>query len=664
MGHLDQISVRLVIANATAGVVLGGLFAALAYDQIASLGAEDIAVLDRQIRQHYQDETKSLTDAVVSAIGHYRDRAASGELSLEEAQRLARQHLASISYADGGYFWAHTYDPKAPTQATMIAHPISALDGRDISENRYSSGSREGEVVMGWQVDALGRRIPGKEAAPLFQQMNRLVAASGGGHVNYEWPRKGDKTYIAKVSYVALVPEWNWVVGTGMYIDDVDKAVAVAASNVEARISGTISRLLMTMAVVTISAVLIALYMGRWLRRRVSVVIQRLRDIAEGDGDLTQRLDATSQDSLGELAEWFNTFVSRIQSMLQGVAESSAPLQNSVLSLNSISSTLAGTTEEIRSQSQSVASSMHAMRDRLRGVAGAADNAAGGVARVAAANEELSSNALSLSGSVDALSGNLGSIVTAIEEMNTSLNEVSHRCADSAEASRRSSDIAEDAKARMATLFEAAKRIGKVVELIEDIADQTNLLALNATIEAASAGDAGRGFAVVANEVKALAKQTANATEEIAQQMSAMLQETDLAMKKIQEVTEHSQEVTNLSSMIAAAVEQQSATTHGISDNVQQSADRAHEMALAVEEMSSGVGELTQQAAEVSKSVDNIARDVQAVASGAEEIAARVTQFDGALSKTASNAHQVTTAASGMKSVATRLSDMVARFTV
>ncbi|MCA9553711.1 MAG: cache domain-containing protein [Myxococcales bacterium] len=664
MGKIDGISARLVAANAFAAAGLSGMFALFAYQQIASLGADDAASLEREIRAQTQQATADLTGAAVSAIGHYRDLEDRGVLTRDEAQAQARAHLARIAYGEGGYFWAHTYDPANPGAVTMVAHPIAALVGKDISQNKYSSGAKQGEVALGYLVDELGHRVQGAEGRPLFQQMNHVVATKGEGHVAYDWPRKGAEAYLPKISHVRLVPGWNWVLGTGVYTDDVDRAVASMTSRVDERVSAALARLLGIMALVVASGILVAVFMGRWLRRRVNLVTERLRDIAEGDGDLTQRLDDSSSDSLGELAQWFNTFVSRIQTMLKGVAESSTPLNGSIQSLNHVSNNLAGTTDQIRTQSHEVMTSMADMRDRLSAVATAAKSAARGVSAVAAANEQLSSNARSVSGSVEGLSSNLNSIAAATEEMNLSLTEVSRRCAESAQASERSSHVAADASARMSTLFEAAKRIGTVVELIEDIADQTSLLALNATIEASSAGEAGRGFAVVANEVKALAKQTASATEVIAQQMSSMLQETDAAVSQIREVTEHAAEVNSLTSMIAAAVEQQSATTLGIAEHVQQSAGRAREISMAVDEMSAGIGELTAQAAQVSGNVDSIAKDVNTAANQAAQAASTVTRFDGALSQTATDATEVSSAASGMSSVASQLTDMVARFTV
>ncbi|CAN0521292.1 unnamed protein product, partial [Laminaria digitata] len=425
------------------------------------------------------------------------------------------------------------------------------------------------------------------------------------GFVHYTWPRKGATAYLPKISYVQAIPEWNWVVGTGLYVDDVQAVVQEMRTAVTERVVVSSQRMLVMAVLMVAGSTLVAMLLGMWLRRRIGVVIDRLKDIAEGDADLTQRLAVDEGDSLGELSSWFNTFLERLQHMLRSVADSSGPLGESV-----------------------------AMNRRLSGVASAADQAAGGVATVASANEQMSSNVSGIATSVEALSLNVTTIASAISEMDSAISEVSRSCAETADASRRSAGKADDAMQQMRTLTAAAQRIFKVAQ---DIADQTNLLALNATIEAASAGEAGRGFAVVANEVKELAKQTASATEEISSQMGSMLGDTESAMARIQEVTEHSAEVMSLAGMIAAAVEQQTATTNEISGN---------------------------NAAEVSQGVQMIATDVTEIAEGSADVANNVAQFNGAVSQTAANAGEVSTAASGMRSVADQLSHMVAQFTL
>lgn len=664
MSQFDRISLRLVSVNVVSGIALGAILSVIAYHQISDQGASDVDNLRRHSMQRYQEQTRTLTETAVSALTRYKALADSGDMSVEEAQSLARDHLASLTYSGGGYFWAHTIDVASSGTAVMVSHPKRSLEGRDISNLPYSSGPLKTEVIMGILVDGEGVEIEGGTRRPLFLQMNYVIAQSNAGFVKYLWPRKGQKKNLPKISYVQRLEGWNWVVGTGVYVDDVDTVVAGMAASVQEGLDASANTMLATLGVGIAFVVIAALYMGFWLRRRVGLVTERLRDIAEGDADLTQRLDAHGRDSLGELAGYFNVFVGRIQGMLKSVAASSDPLTASVATLDGISGNLAGTTEQIRGQSGMIAHNMVDMRDHLGGIADSAEAASGAMTTVAAANEQMSAGVRSVSQSVNSLSTNVNSVATAISQMDTSLNEVSRNCAETAEASRRSSGTADEAMAQMGALASGAKKIGKVVALIEDIADRTNLLALNATIEAARAGDAGKGFSVVANEVKELAKQTSGATEEIAEQMNSILRDTDSAVLKIQEVNEHSAHVMSLADMIAAAVEEQTSTTSSISGNLQAVASRAQEISLAVEEVSAGIAEITHNAAEVSSTVHSIATDVTAVAEGSNQAADNVARFDGAVSKTAANAEEVSSAASGMRGVANRLSEMVAQFTV
>ncbi len=662
--YIDGISLRLILVNAGAGVLFGSVFAYMAYTQIQGQGDADIDALALHSMGRYQEQTKTLAETAVSTLLSYKARADSGEMTLQEAQAAARDHLASITYSGGGYFWAHTWDKATPQSITMVSHPKRALEGKEIGKLPYSSGEQKGEVILGRPVDASGNPITSGQALPLFQMMNKVVEGSGSGFVHYTWPRKGATAYLPKISYVQAIPEWNWVVGTGLYVDDVQAVVQEMRTAVTDRVVVSSQRMLIMAVLMVAGSTLVAMLLGMWLRRRIGVVIDRLKDIAEGDADLTQRLTVEEGDSLGELSSWFNTFLERLQHMLRSVADSSGPLGESVVSLDGISTNLAGTTAHIRGQSSSISDTMQAMNQRLSGVASAADQAAGGVATVASANEQMSSNVSGIATSVEALSLNVTTIASAISEMDSAISEVSRSCAETADASRRSAGKADDAMQQMRTLTAAAQRIFKVAQLIEDIADQTNLLALNATIEAASAGEAGRGFAVVANEVKELAKQTASATEEISSQMGSMLGDTESAMVRIQEVTEHSAEVMSLAGMIAAAVEQQTATTNEISGNVNQSAVRAEEISTSLQEMTVGIAEITKNAAEVSQGVQMIATDVKEIAEGSADVTDNVAQFNGAVSQTAANAGEVSTAASGMRSVADRLSHMVAQFTL
>jgi methyl-accepting chemotaxis protein len=214
---------------------------------------------------------------------------------------------------------------------------------------------------------------------------------------------------------------------------------------------------------------------------------------------------------------------------------------------------------------------------------------------VAAASEEASTN--------------VQSVASATEELSSSVNEISRQVQESARMANEAVDQARKTNDRVSQLSKAAGRIGDVVELINTIAAQTNLLALNATIEAARAGTAGRGFAVVASEVKALAEQTAKATEEIGQQVTGIQAATEESVGAIKEISDTIEKLSEISSTIAAAVEEQGAATQEISRNVQQAAHGTQQVSSSITNVQRGASETGSASAQVLSSAQSLSSD-------------------------------------------------------
>ncbi|MEM6980786.1 MAG: methyl-accepting chemotaxis protein, partial [Planctomycetota bacterium] len=324
-----------------------------------------------------------------------------------------------------------------------------------------------------------------------------------------------------------------------------------------------------TLLVVVIAVGVIA-FVARLLTRQlmapIDATVSTLRDIAEGEGDLTRRLDENQIGELGDLAVNFNRFATRIHDIVRSIANNSSSLTSASNQVSQSATSLSEGAMQSKTQSSTVSS----------------------------AAEELSINMENMSKSTSEMSDGIVSVSSAVEEMKQTIAEIAQNAERSAAVAGDASDAARVSNEKVGSMGDAANEIGRVIEVIQDIAEQTNLLALNATIEAARAGESGKGFAVVATEVKELAKQTAAATDDIRSRIEAMQRSTGDAVDSIATISSVIDRVNELYSMIASAVEEQNITTGQIAGHVTSTAELAQTVARGVSESASASREITQ----------------------------------------------------------------------
>ncbi|WP_207455199.1 cache domain-containing protein [Azospirillum sp. SYSU D00513] len=534
--------ILLLPAVASIALVLAGFLS------IRMIG--DITLSEHQAR------ARVVTESAVKIVESFEGRAARGEMPLEAAQDAAKQALRAIRY-DGNEY--------------VIAR---GLDGVIIVNGLFKD--REGS-----------KSIDNKDANGTFFSREMIQAAQGGGAFTYYlWPKKPDTPPLRKATYSKLTPGWKWVVGSGVYLDDVEAATRENAL----RAAGVI-------AVLALLSFAAALWLGRRITRPILDLGRATHRLADGDLSVTVP-GLERRDEIGTMAQAVAVLKERSAEAARLGTEQERLKEQAAEERRAEMRTLAdGFEASVKAMVDAMASSAAQMRVSADSMTAAASTASGETTAASAAAEQTSAN--------------VGTVASATEELSASIHEISRQIAQSSQIASDAVSRSERANAAIEALAESVKRVGDVVAMISGIAGQTNLLALNATIEAARAGEVGKGFAVVASEVKTLATQTAKATEEIQATVAEIQSMTGAAVSAIQGIGDSVTRIDEVTSAVSAAVVEQGAATREIAGNIQQAAEGTRQVAGNVTAAQRAVIETGNVASGVLDAAGLMSREVQ-----------------------------------------------------
>jgi len=443
-----------------------------------------------------------------------------------------------------------------------------------------------------------------------------------------------------------------------------NKAVSILTAQSEAKIT-LLKTVLISALLITILLVGLSLYLARRvLFTPIDSFLSMLRDISEGEGDLTKSIDVTTNDEIGELARYFNTFLARLKKMIGEIKSNASTLSDHSQNLYSASSQMEIDTGSMSANAKSLSVTSGEVNTNVETVATAAEVASANVTNVSAATEEVSNKIVQVASTTKDILSNIHTIAAAIDEMSSTVSEITKNTTKAASISTDATEKAGEAEVLMKALSTSAETVGKVIEVINDIADRTNLLALNATIEAASAGEAGKGFAVVANEVKELAKQTAEATKEVVKQIEEMQSNTVVAVRAIGEVAATINDINEINTSIAASVEEQDATTNEISKTTSQTVTDMEGVSGNVEEAALGAEELAKNAAELSQGVLEISNNVKEAAARVSDVSSGIQIVNEASLNTLGSVKDVHQSIDDLSTVTGNLNDLVGQFII
>ncbi|MBW3807278.1 HAMP domain-containing protein [Aeromonas jandaei] len=479
-----------------------------------------------------------------------------------ENRQKVKELLRPLRYSSDGYFFVYDFEGN-----TILLPVRTELEGK----NRWNDKDAKGKF--------------------LIQEILKS-ARQGDGFTEYWTAKPSIGRDAPKLAFTLVLDKYQWIIGTGFYIDDIDNELATLRAERESKMNSSLQVGVLVILVILGVTLVATVIVGNRVSKPLADAVLALNDIANGEGDLTQRLKVQSKDEIGQLAGAFNRFVERIQSVVSQVGETSNHLFSAVDKLHHLSEHYDQQMHGHSRETDQVVTAVTEMSSTAQEVAASASNAASATSDAARESDAAR-----------------GVVSTAINSINRLVGEV-----------HTASGVIEQ-------LAQETAKIGSVVEVIRGIAEQTNLLALNAAIEAARAGEQGRGFAVVADEVRSLAGRTQQSTKEINEMLQRLQGGVKQAVDVMQASEERSQETVQEASHIASSLDSMVMAVSTINDMNIQIATAAEEQHAVSEEINKNLVAIQQIVSELTSAAVESNSTTRDLANTGDKLRKLVSQF-------------------------------------
>lgn len=593
-----------------------------------------LPAVENKLVSEKERNVKNTVEVAYGIIDYYHLLYQRGELNLEDAQNQAKNMINDLRYEADEYFWINDYS------LNMVMHATNPkLNNTSVADHKDPNGIY------------------------IFRECVKIAKNDGEGYLTYMWPKPGRVEPVPKISYVKAVEDWHWVIGSGIYVDDVEEEISAFRTD--------INTFLIVLG-------LFALAVGFYVARKVAKSIKQLELAADkvSKGEVDVHIDSDSTDEVGKLAKSFNIMVENIKKSLEEIkrkgeeaeeaareaklAEEKAHAQEQYLAKNTriiltemekFSNGDLTVYVKPEKEDDDIGKLFKGFNAAVTKIKDMILNVTNAVYETANASNQISSSSEQMAAGAQEQSVQASEVAGAVEEMTKTITEMAHNAALANDASNKSnkealtgSEIVTKSKAGFDRIILSAQKtaeiissltgktnqIGEIIQVIDEIADQTNLLALNAAIEAARAGEEGRGFAVVADEVRKLAERTTKATKEIADTIKTVQSEAndannsmveaktavdegrklnDEVDKSLARILEGIKNVNLQINQVAAASEQQSSAAEQISKNIESISNVTNESAMGIQQIAKASEDLNRLTVNLQSLINQFKKD-------------------------------------------------------
>ncbi|WP_431474486.1 methyl-accepting chemotaxis protein [Marinobacter sp. KM021] len=510
------IRARLLIGVLVPVLVTAGTIAWITASQIRANGEAELERLEEELLDARKEGLKNVVETARAVVMEVKNNSGLGD---REAREEARQRLRSITFGQDNYVFAY-----ARNLENLAYAPDPSLEGPTTN--------------------------------PTTQKLVRDLFSAAGtdGYYGYDWPNPASGEVEPKVSYSSIIPGWDWMIGAGIYVTDIERVLVEARKEIDSAIAAAMGFILLVTVIVVVVSLIIGLVIGRTVTAPLNKVSNIMQEIADGDGDLRQRLPEDGKDELAELGRRFNHFVIKIQDTIREVGSTTDQVASAAEELSRVANETRQSVQEQGSETDQIASAINEM-----------------------------------AATIQQISGNANEVESAASDADRMAREGGETITSAQGAVNQLSEEMESTAASINALAEKSNDIQQVLDVIHAVTEQTNLLALNAAIEAARAGEHGRGFSVVADEVRQLAKRSAESADQIREMIDGFVAESKASVERMNHSRKSSEATVERINHATGALNTIVTSVTQIHDQVTQIATAAEQQSQVAEEINQNV---------------------------------------------------------------------------